>query len=281
MASFNKLSDSRAVINLHSGAVTVYVEGKDDVAFQEKMFPGSKGDIRFEEVGGCAGMRARLANERQHNSKVIGLLDRDALKREKRWNELFETDNDNFAIATRLDGIYVLTRWEIENYLLDLTAVYRLFENWKSKVISSEEALLDMMIETALGELHVTAGWCTAHEHGFGESDELPACLDAKALEAKVRQWIVSKAPGAEAQYDEHLTKVKAFDPGIVAAKRERLDALLRMVDGKRFLHRLRKNWLGIKNDLDPAGQLADNVGQQKPRNDDLFQIIDSYRQSG
>lgn len=280
MASFGKLTDSKAVVNLHSGAVTIYVEGKDDVDFLEKMFPGAKADIRFEEVGGCAGMRARVAKERQNNKNVIGLLDRDALKRESRWTELFDTDNDNFAISTRLDGIYVLTRWEIENYLLDLTAVYRVFVNWKSNVFPSEDALLDVMIETALGELHVTAGWCTAHEHGIPEASGPSACVDVKALEGKVREWIVSKMPEAKAKYDQHLAKVRAFDPGAIAAKRERLTALLRMVDGKRFLHRLRTNWLGIKGDLDPAGQLADNVGQIQPRGDDLFLIVDSLRQS-
>lgn len=280
MGSFGALADSKAVVHLHSGAVTIFVEGASDVTFLERMFPDSRADIRFEEVGGCTAIRARLAKERPANPKVIGLLDRDALMREKRWHELFETDNDNFASATRLDGIYVLTRWEIENYLLDLAAVQRLFENWKPTLVSDVDALLDLMIEAALGELHVTAGWCTAHENGIAENTGPDCCVDATVLENKVREWIISFCPQAEGQYDNHLNKVKAFDPGAVAAKRERLNALLRMVDGKRFITRLRRHWLGIKHDLDPARQLADNVGQLQTRSDDLFEIVDSLRQS-
>ncbi|MEO5337214.1 MAG: DUF4435 domain-containing protein [Magnetospirillum sp. WYHS-4] len=278
MGSFSDFSDSRAVVHLHSGAVTIFVEGASDVAYLEKMFPDSRADIRFEEVGGCTAIRARLAKERPANPKVIGLLDRDALMREKRWLELFETDNDDFASATRLDGIYVLTRWEIENYLLDLAAVWRLFENWKASFVPNEDKLLDLMIEAALGELHVTAGWCTAHQRGIPQHTGPGSCVDIEVLESKVREWIMSQQPDAETEYDQHLTRVKAFDPGTAAEKRERLAALMRMVDGKRFVERLQRRWLDVNKD--PSPQLADNVGQRHPRSDDLFEIVDGLRQS-
>jgi hypothetical protein len=214
--------------------------------------------------------------ERANNPKVVGLLDRDALMREKRWDALFETDNDNFRAATAnlADGLYVLTRWEIENYLFDLAAVSRLFLNFKVSTISDEDSLLDKMIEAALGELNITAGWCTAHDNEVSQNAGPEPCADVHALDELVRKWLENHIP----QYDEHLVKVKAFDPGDAVEKNERLAALLRMVDGKRFILRLQRRWMRFNND--PSLQLADNVGQIQPRSDDLYQLVSSLRAS-
>ena len=276
MASFKDLSDTKALKHLHADTIVVLVEGGSDVEFLERMFPGMKAEIRFEAVGGCTVMKERLQDERKLNPKVIGLLDRDALMREKRWDELFETDNDIFQAATAIwiEGLYVLTRWEIENYLLDLAAVSRLFSCFKVTAAPDENSLLDMMIESALGELHVTAGWCTAHENEIPQHSGPDSCADTHALETLVRKWLASYLP----QYDNHLEKVKAFDLGEAAEKRERLAALLRMVDGKRFILRLQRRWMGINKD--PSLQLADNVGQLSSRSDDLFHLMDTLRKS-
>ena len=116
------------------------------------------------------------------------------------------------------------------------------------------------------------------HENGIAENTAPDCCVDATVLESKVREWIISFCPQAEGQYDNHLNKVKAFDPGAAAEKRERLAALMRMVDGKRFVERLQRRWLNVNKD--PSPQLADNVGQRHPRSDDLFEIVDRLRQS-
>ncbi|RJF77505.1 DUF4435 domain-containing protein [Azospirillum cavernae] len=173
------------MIHLHSGAVTVLVEGESDEKFLERMFPGMKAEIRFVSVGGCAAMTARLERERAINPKVFGLIDRDSLKRDKRWKELFEIDDEAFATATRVDGLHVLTRWEIENYLFDFIAVQRLFTNLSDPpgVPPDADALLERMIEAARAELHVTAAWCTAHAHGLAERDcPVAPCTDPHAL---------------------------------------------------------------------------------------------------
>lgn len=279
MASFNDLADTAQLRHRHSGMVTIFVEGPTDVDFLNRMFPKAKGDIRFEPVGGCTRMRARLDLERPDNPKVVGIVDRDALFKDKRWDDLFETDNDNFERATCIDGLYVLTRWEIENYLLDIVAVHRLFSAWARDPKPSEEVLLDKMTEAALAELHVTAGWCTAKRHRVEDYSGPGPCEDPHVLPDRVRQWIEQHVPQALADYDAHLDKVLAFDPGEGVGKRERLHALLRMVDGKRFLERLQVRWLDLKY-RDPAPQLADNVGLSHPRNDDLFRFVEGLLRS-
>jgi hypothetical protein len=276
MGSFSEKHDTTALIHLHSGAVTVLVEGESDEKFLERMFPGMKAEIRFVSVGGCTAMAERLKDERAINPKVFGLIDRDSLKRDKRWKELFEIDDEAFVTATRVDGLYVLTRWEIENYLCDFIAVQKLFANW-SKSAPDADALLERMIEAARAELHVTAAWCTAHAHGLAEGDcPVAPCTDPHALPTSVRKWIDEKLPEAGEQHRKHVASVTAFDPGDGADKRERLVALLRMVDGKRFLERLRRNWLGLNRD--PSYQLADNVGGTVPRTDDLYRLVNELR---
>lgn len=277
MASFKDLADTKALTHLHADTIVVLVEGKSDMDFLKRMFPGMESDIRFEEVGSCTAMKERLQDERTRNPKVIGLLDRDTLKRDRRWDELFEIDNDNFKAATWVDGLYVLTRWEIENYLCELAAIYRLFSDWKPTEFPNEDALLDKMIETALDELHVTAGWCTAHDRGLSRRAAPGPLVDAGTLDDHVRKWIASCAPGALADYDHHLSKIKAFDMGGAVGKHERLAALLRMVDGKRLVKRI-GHWLGVGKDKDPALQLASNVGGTAGRSDDLFHLMDSLR---
>lgn len=276
MGSFASKSDTTALVHLHSGAVIILVEGDTDEKFLERMFPDMKAEIRFESVGGCTRMADRLKTERALNPKVYGLLDRDALKRDKKWNVLFETDDEAFAVATRVDGLYVLTRWEIENYLLDFIAVERLFANWGQSVsIHDADTLLNDMIAAASAELYVTAGWCTAHAHGLSEKDCLIApCMDPDALQSSVLNWIQQKLPRAVEQHNEHVARVTAFDPGDGAGKRERLVALLRMVDGKRLLERLQRRWLGVNRD--PSFQLADNIGGIRPRHDDLYRLVQS-----
>lgn len=276
MPSFTDIGETTTLIHLHGDTIVVLVEGGSDVEFLERMFPGMKGEIRFEEVGGCSRMKKRLHDERLLNPKVIGLLDRDALMREKRWGELFETDNDNFKAATTtwIEGLYVLTRWEIENYLLDLAAVSQLLNTFPVPDIPDEEALLDLMIITALAELHVTAGWCTAHAHEIAQHGGPKPCANTEELEGAVRLWLAPHLP----LYEENLAKVKAFDPGETTEKRSRLAALLRMVDGKRVVERLQRRWVSLNRPVDLL--LAKNVGQIRSRTDDLFDLMNTLRRS-
>lgn len=277
MGSFTDKIDTLALINQHSGAVTILVEGESDERFLERMFPYMKADIRFKSVGGCTRMAARLEEERRSNPKVYGLLDRDALKREKRWAALFETDDAAFAAATRGDGLFVLARWEIENYLFEHGAVLELFKTWR-KTPDTEDGLADLLIRTAEAELHVTAAFCTAQYYGVSEDGAPDPACDVSVLPGQVRQWIMAQVTDDETVHPGHVAKVQAFDPGGGADKKDRLAGLLRMVDGKRFLRRLQYRWMSMRND-DPSLQLASNVGAlATPPRSDLHRIIQDLK---
>ncbi|TAN50006.1 MAG: hypothetical protein EPN26_10630 [Rhodospirillales bacterium] len=166
----------------------------------------------------------------------------------------------------------MLTRWEIENYLLEPTAVAKLLESFPVDGIPDEDALLDLMISAALAELHVTAACCTAHPLGLDKPRALTPCADIETLEETVRDWLAAHLP----KYEENLIKVRAFDPGDAAEKRKRLAELLRMVDGKRVVERLQRRWVGLNKPVDRL--LAGNVGLSRDRSDDLFELMTSLR---
>ena len=277
MARFNDYIDTTALAHAHANLIVVLVEGQTDQDFLERMFPDLNTELRFEAVHGCTVLPRRLSDERRTCPKVFGLLDRDYLKREQRWVDLFQTDDDAFARATRRDGLYILTRWEIENYLLHPDAVCELVRHWRAEQFD-EETLIDRMLTDALAELHVTAAWCTAHSQGVGQDSAPAACVDAEVLPNLVADWITRKIPSdAPNPHADHIAKVEAFDPGEGTPKRDRVLALLRMVDGKRFLERLRRRWLSMPTE-DPSNQLAANAGRIRPKTDDLSLILEELR---
>lgn len=275
MAGFDKHGDTTRLVDSFRDMIIILVEGPTDVDFLQRMFPGIEAEIRFESVGGCKNMKKDLKERRTNSPRIYGILDRDALRSYGQWSEFFEIGDDIFMQTTRANGLYILTRWEIENYLIDPTAVRQLFSAWKED--ADEDALLDRMLETAFAELHMTAGCCAAFVCEVRESTGPAACADAHALPNLVKAWIEKDFSHAIGDYEGHLSKILAFDPGASVSKRERLVAILRMVDGKRFIERLQRRWLGVNRD--PSRQLAENVGRMRHRTDDLFRILEELRE--
>lgn len=279
MPGFWDTGDTQELKNLHSGMVILYVEGTSDKKFLERLFPNSVGIIQFQDAGGCPAVKERLKTERPDNDKVFGVVDRDALMREKAWDRLFDVDNDSFNhAATDEVGLHVLTRWEIENYLFDLRALQTLHNNW-GKHGTEWADLLGEVVHAAEAEVCITAAWCTAHHFHIRQAGAPNPCVDAQELEGLTRKWVEQKLPaGSVALYEDNLSKLRAFDPGPEVGTEARLEALLRIVDGKRLLERLERRLLGI--DRSPGWQLAENVGRLTPRTDDLFQLIQRLQQT-
>jgi hypothetical protein len=279
MPGFWETDDTQDLKNQHSGMVIIYVEGASDKKFMTRFFPDTIGIIQFHDVGGCPEVKKRLKIERPDNDNVFGIVDRDTLMREMAWEQLFDTDNDHFArTASNEDGLHVLTRWEIENYLFNIDAIQSLHSNWGNHETKWPD-LLSEVVRAVEAEVYITAAWCTAHHFGTRQTGAPSACVDATELERLTRKWIEECLPdGAMASYEDYLGKLRAFDPGPDVGIETRLEALLRIVDGKRLLERLERRLLGIKRS--PGLQLADNVGGLTSRTDDLFRLIQCLQQT-
>lgn len=279
MPSFDSLPDGIAVGNRYRDVVTVYVEGGSDVAILGKLFPDREDEIVFKlpiddcQTGGCTAVQSRVSKERRGNPKVYGLVDRDAVLRGCDWAALFERDLAAFRAATDEDGVLALERWEIENYLFDLEAVHRLLGNWGQNSSVTIDQLLDLMLTACEDELTVTAAWCSLHARSR-DRDGVPSCaVNVGTMEQQVRKWLMNKLDNGDNIYESHLDRVRAFDPGPPVNKRHRLNDMLRMVDGKRLLGRLKEIWVKIKDD--PILQLADNVRLHGAHDDDLHYFVE------
>lgn len=115
--------------------VIIYLESEDDVfIFRDKWFRKSRFPIVFKAAspnsgdkgsGGCMQVRKKVGQY----GDVYGVVDRDALwsdqgHREGLW---WETDDECFFAEKPFgENIFVLNRWEIENYLLHPEALRKL-----------------------------------------------------------------------------------------------------------------------------------------------------------
>lgn len=284
MPSFSNFADSAAVSNRFQDAAIVYVEGRDDVEILRKVFPWREGDVLFRmpidgsDSGGCTAVRQRVARERPQNKKVFGLVDRDYLARCQQWALFYEADDAAFRRECGSDdGFFILSRWELENYLVEAKPVRQLLENWGGcKGLTTADAV-ERLLALCVFLLPISGALGVLHERGdpdglpdkFGV-DKAHACELEAAVAAYMRPKTGDGTP-TRMTFAEHLEKVKAFDPGPDEDAMERVRSLLRIVDGKRLVRWIQHHF---RIRQDPRFQLADNLAQTEV-DSDLHRFID------
>lgn len=280
MPDLHKFVDSEAQATRFADAYVVYVEGPTDLWILENMFPGLEGDLTFKlphhkaREEGSEAVRSRVLAERPKNDRVFGLLDRDTVMHRKDWDTFLEPDDERFrAAVTSEDGIHVLIRWEIENYLFDPEPVLQLLRHLghlSGPRYPGDIAVLDQVISLCERLLPVSAATCICHDGG----ETRPAngiCSDARDAaqsEEMIRQHLrLSADPDKKHRFDEMLIRIKAFDSPTARDQTERISALLRIVDGKRLVWFF-TNKLGIHTE--PRWQLTNNLATspRSPSND-------------
>jgi hypothetical protein len=86
--------------------VAVFVEGKSDVAVLEAWFGRAR--FSFEQAGGNVGVSEAVHRERSRGETCFGVVDRD-----------FASDKEIAASQTTGSAVAILSRYCIENYLLE------------------------------------------------------------------------------------------------------------------------------------------------------------------
>lgn len=121
MTSLASLGDGAAVANFYQDRIIVMVEGSGDLnAFQRFVGTGYDADLMFKVAptpkgkGGCQAVRDRVAEERQQNDKVFGLLDGEAAAVLDGTQALYESEDELFQLP-ETDGLIFLSTHEIEN----------------------------------------------------------------------------------------------------------------------------------------------------------------------
>jgi len=215
----------------------VFMESTDDVFIAKKWFNALLDKIQFEAVsgekanGGCRQVISKI-NEEEH---YYGIVDRDALlnhinDHESTW---WETDDSLFYAEKPFgEKVFVLNRWEMENYLLNPTAITQRVENHTMGAVKlSASDLADKIIAEIDNLIAVTI----LASLGRGDRNNRYAMRDSGDT---LWNTVTTDVGSRSTEIDDHKQKINDFAEHKTGSL-ERWERLSRMLDGKRVMHRI------------------------------------------
>jgi hypothetical protein len=254
MAQFGGEPDSGLLVGKYLSKIRVYVESMEDRDVLEKWFPDDLGEITFLSAdhenaggGGCQAVCREVTKNLYGGVTAFGVVDRDKLFTDKNWVLLWEADDQKFRLTQPYGAeVYVLLRWELENYLLEPKALQRVLSDAKHgkpapTLAEIEQELLDHC-DTLVP---VIAASALLHDKGIeSPGDGYKAEYDKPHIEQHLNQQylpakLAAVQPDWEAKLKINQMFVANFDkPG--ASVPNRLSACLRITDGKRVIERIK-----------------------------------------
>lgn len=238
----------------------VYVESEEDVLILAGRWFNDKGE-RVEllsaggggdQPGGCTRVVGRVAEDRADAIEAFGIVDRDALAREGKWAEFFETDDERFAAAAPFGAhVVVLRSWEIESCLLHPEVVEEFLadETGRSprpldQVLEDLFDILCRVIPIMAADLILNREGKPKHSEAFGLGQGLDAIYES--ARSKIERE-VSEATAQE--LDVFIERISAFAQGMDDRSLGHWLAQIRLLDGKRLIRWLRhENRLGDRD---------------------------------
>ena len=236
--------------------IIVYLESEEDVSiladrwffdFGEHIEFRTSTD-NFHSTGGYSGVRSRVKEDRENGIKAYGIVDRDALFSKKNWEILLETDDEKYKAEFPFgEYIHTLLRWEIENYLFDSLIIEEfLADHERGRKKRSNNVVLDELNQECCNLIFVMGACILLREYGLS----IPGAgycrkLDGEGIRAEVDNLIQQKMKtlsGWEDFFPNICDRLNKFDK-----KSENNDSrfysLLRIIDGKRLLERLKAKY--------------------------------------
>lgn len=257
----------------YRGPIKLYLESGEDAFVILKWFPKLPQRISVESVeppfdddrgggGGCEVVIAKVAAAREESPpiKAYGVVDRDVLlaRNHSAWSE---TDDARFHAAEPLGPeIHVLTRWELENFLLHPTAIHRVLENKKLGRSGISEADVINALNAAEEDFVAVSTIDILSRQAVPPKSSPKRGFGLNATGDDLRDKIRVQTGASVTSFDTVADSIKAFAEGLPPGG-ERWDRLSRMLDGKRALSRLKTLW--GKNFSAPdseRGSLAEHV---------------------
>ena len=297
MPSFKKVQ-AEFVDDKYEGGTKVFLESAEDVRiFSDHWFSDKQDKLRFVSAegdqsggGGCQVVISKVNEVNARDIKAYGIVDRDVLLADKKLDLFWEADDTRFhATQPYGDKIYVLRRWELENYLLQSEA----FSTEVSKRVSrspapkiSAQTLLDQSEDiiklTALTTISVTNGKASPSP-SFG-SQSSGSNLDDEIRKHLNKQFPDNDYPNKDDDFKDNIYKIRGFDQ-TQGSSEDRWNKLSRILDGKKSLVRLcqylSKNHgiKGISQWEEMRGCLANVIASRSSIDIELVDFIDSlYR---
>lgn len=286
MATFKtKVNSTSTLVSTYRDKVVVFLEGATDVAlFANQWFIDKLDRLDFREPEsscGCNGVVKDVALKRAASIKAFGIVDRDKLQADKHWDLVWETDDETFSSARPYGEHVRVTRfWEVESYLVEPDIVEHhvaLKQGGRlerasvevaaeclahAEVLIPHAALNGALRDQGIAEWHDGATSAYADRAAF--ESHLLACRDSGNIGCLIWNG-----------YQANVPKVEAFGDGSEPA--ERLRGLLRRVNGKALIHRIKKM---AKLHDDPTFYLAAAIRQRGAIPSELTLYVTEFAQA-
>lgn len=266
-----KTIGKESIVEEFTDGIKIYLESTDDqFIFKEKWFSRFNDKLSFESVsqtrgdGGCQLVLKKVENS---TPTAYGIVDRDVLLANPDFQDSlwWEIDDEVFSSSKPYgETVFVLHRWELENYLLHPMALASLVADKKldSTFSASDIAHLlrdgedDMVAVTVLSTISTKAGTALAG----GDQQFLKEFGDELIKEIQNKLQVQPDVIAAE------RTKINRFAENEQEPIR-RWNKLSRMLDGKRIMHRMYKLLFSDKDKVkleSERGVLAGYIAKHK-----------------
>jgi hypothetical protein len=243
MASFKQLQENENIDNAYTNKVVVYLESEEDLQIiKERWFFDEGKEMEFKSVdsgqgGGCIQVISRVKTERDKGITAFGIVDRDALMREEKWDLWWEIDDQQFKQAKPFgDYILVLRRWELENYLLSPEELEIVLADKEFRSLKNIDVVIKELLKKAEDLKILSAAMIISHENGQTFPSGFGLKKTGEALQQEVKNHL-SQSISSNVQLTSYIQKIEAFAEG--KPTRQRWERLNRLLDGKRTLQRL------------------------------------------
>ncbi len=249
MGNFKRIKRTGPIEHKYVNKVVVYLESEADVLIlRDRWFFDVGERLEFASVdvegsGGCTKVVNQVHSDREAGIEAFGIVDRDALLRENRWDLFFETDDVIFD-AERPYGAWVtvLRRWEIENYLLVPEAVNDYLSDSTDGRLRSVAATTEQMLDCAESLIPQIAANVLLHQmrkrkmpSDFGHQAD-----DAVQMKEEVCRYLTS-GEGSDCEESDlagYILRIQRFAEDQPERDGKRWGRLSRLIDGKLFVRR-------------------------------------------
>ena len=263
MPKFSERVDSKEVDKKFANKTLVYLESETDVRILARRFFFDMaeriefmGADRHYDSGGCTQVLRAVKDDQNNGLNSYGILDRDSLMRENKWDCLWQTDDEKYKAQQPFgDKCHALCRWEIENYLIDAHEIENLLVDRcreKSEGHRSDEEVAEEILSHLEALIPIMATNTALHEKGIRQLD-LGFCVSEKnrgEIETTITKRLkkIERETNQKIRMEPGLAKVENFKSKETDLL-SRLDSLLRIIDGKRILFRI-KNQYKLKDEI-------------------------------
>jgi hypothetical protein len=220
----------------------------------------------------------RVNTERNKGITAFGIVDRDALMKEEKWELWWETDDQQFKQAKPFGNyILVLQRWELENYLLSPEELEIVLYDKELRSPKKIDVVIKDLLKKAEDLKVLSAAMILSNENGYRFPKSFGS-KNGKVGTGEVLQNNVESHLSKHIQFNQsnqqfttYIQKIEAFAEGNTEPTKQRWERLNRLLDGKLTLQRLdlsnERGYLAthirIKNHIDP--ELMTYIEELKP----------------